>query len=98
MDVAGSSNSECGRILRNAMASEPSLHLEWQTNARASVEAVRSGGKEELLLSFPALCSRLSFRVPLTCDFSRYSLNGELTRTTEMLRFSSLWEVITSLS
>ena len=37
---------------------EQPLHLEWQANARIS-----GGGNEELSLSFPAPCSRVSFRL-----------------------------------
>lgn len=69
------------------MAREQPLHLEPQANAQASVEAVRGGGKEVLPLRFPASYSRVTFCVPLTCDFYRYRLNGEfiITYRLEML-------------
>ena len=69
------------------MAWEQPLHLEPQAKAQASVEAVRGGGKEVLPLRFPSPCSRVTFLVPLTCDFSRYPLNGEfiITYRLEML-------------
>ena len=67
------------------MAWEQPLHLEWQANSRASHEAVRSEGIEEIPLSFTAPSLRVSFRVPIACDFSPYSLNGELTRRLEIL-------------
>ena len=47
-------------------------------NVQVSGETVRGEGNEELSLSFPAPYSRVSFRVPLARDFSRYSLNGVL--------------------
>ena len=37
-----------------------------------SGETVRGRGNEELSLSFPTPCSRVSFRVPLARDFSHY--------------------------
>lgn len=67
-----------------------------RTCERASFEAVRSEGKEVFPLPFLAPCSRVSFRVPLAWDFSRYLLTGELTCRPEMLRFSTLWEVTAS--
>ena len=67
------------------MAWEHPLQLEWQANTGASLEAVRSEGIEEIPLSFPAPSSRVSFRVPIACDFSPYPLNGELTRRLEIL-------------
>ena len=69
------------------MAWEQPLHSEPQANAQASVEALRGGGKEVLPLCSPAPCSRVTSCVPLTCDFSRYPLNGEfiITYRLEML-------------
>ena len=44
---------------------EQPFHFERQANARVIGEPVRGVGNKELSCSFPAPCSRVSFRVPL---------------------------------
>ena len=86
----GSPNRERARLTRNVMDREQTIPSEWQANMRVSGESVRGEGKEELSFSFPAPCSHVLFCVPLARDFSRYPLNGELTRRLLRLRFSLL--------
>ena len=68
--------------------------LSKRTERAAKKRTSEAGREGEVPVSFSAPRFRVFFSVPLAWDFSRYFPDWELAGGTEMLQFSSLWEVI----